>query len=37
MPIYKCGHYGMLIISVIKLILDFYYELYGDIPAIIAT
>ncbi|CAD8071969.1 unnamed protein product [Paramecium sonneborni] len=37
MPIYKCGHYGMLIISLIKLILDFYYQLYGDVPAIIAT
>ncbi|CAD8147501.1 unnamed protein product [Paramecium octaurelia] len=37
MPIFKIAHFGMLIISIIKLILNFYYSLYSDIPAIVAT
>lgn len=37
MPIFKSGHYGMLVISIIKLILNCYYSLYSDVPAIIAT
>ncbi|CAK62249.1 unnamed protein product (macronuclear) [Paramecium tetraurelia] len=37
MPIFKFGHFGMLVISIIKLILNCYYSLYSDIPAIVAT